>query len=81
MTPFHSVASQDKSERSSRISDDTLTDESRILPETFDSLWRLKEKGYYLAVVSGRPAGWADCLMRLAGRCDGFRERRRSHHA
>jgi len=45
--------------------DDTLTDHSQISPETYSSLWRLKEKGLWLVVVSGRPAGWADCLMRL----------------
>lgn len=45
--------------------DDTLTDESKMGADTYSSLWRLKEKGYWLVVVSGRPAGWADCLMRL----------------
>lgn len=45
--------------------DDTLTDHSRISPQTFASLWSLKERGFWLALVSGRPAGWADCLMRL----------------
>jgi HAD superfamily hydrolase (TIGR01484 family) len=45
--------------------DDTLTSHSQIAPETYAALWRLKRKGYWLVVVSGRPAGWADCLMRL----------------
>lgn len=45
--------------------DDTLTDHSRIGSGTFESLWRLKERGYRIAIVSGRPAGWADCLIRL----------------
>ena len=45
--------------------DDTLTDESQMRAKTYDALWKLKEKGYWLVIVSGRPAGWADCLMRL----------------
>ena len=45
--------------------DDTLTDQSQIHPDTYSALWKLKEKGLWLVVVSGRPAGWADCLMRL----------------
>ena len=45
--------------------DDTLTDKGQMAAETYQSLWRLKEKGFYVAIVSGRPAGWADCLMRL----------------
>lgn len=45
--------------------DDTITDHSRITPQTFAALWGLKERGFWLVLVSGRPAGWADCLMRL----------------
>jgi len=45
--------------------DDTLTTDSRIDPGTYAALCRLSEKGIRLVVVSGRPAGWADCLMRL----------------
>lgn len=45
--------------------DDTLTDGSLLLPETLQSLHDLHEQGFYLVIVSGRPAGWADSLMRL----------------
>src|ERR1700683_3111256 len=45
--------------------DDTLTYHSTLPAETYRSLWRLKEKGMVLVIVSGRPAGWADALMRL----------------
>lgn len=45
--------------------DDTITEDGRISPSTYDALCRLKEKGLWLAIVSGRPAGWADALMRL----------------
>lgn len=45
--------------------DDTLTFESLILPSTLKALHELSENNYKLVVVSGRPAGWADALMRL----------------
>lgn len=45
--------------------DDTLTDDGQISPGTYEALWRLKEQGFWLVIVSGRPAGWADALMRL----------------
>ena len=45
--------------------DDTLTDESLLLPQTLQSLHELHHHGFKLVIVSGRPAGWADSLMRL----------------
>lgn len=45
--------------------DGTLTDHGPISPETYRCLWALKEKGFWLVIVSGRPAGWADSLIRL----------------
>jgi len=45
--------------------DDTLTDESRIHADTYAVLERLQRRGFWVVIVSGRPAGWADCLMRL----------------
>jgi len=45
--------------------DDTLTDQSLLLPQTLQSLHELNQKGLQLVIVSGRPAGWADSLMRL----------------
>lgn len=45
--------------------DDTLTDHSLLMPETLQSLHALKKQGFSLVIVSGRPAGWADSLMRL----------------
>jgi HAD superfamily hydrolase (TIGR01484 family) len=45
--------------------DDTLTESSRIHATTYEALCRLKDRGLWVAIVSGRPAGWADCLMRL----------------
>lgn len=45
--------------------DDTLTDHSLLLPDTLRSLHNLHQQGFKLVIVSGRPAGWADSLMRL----------------
>lgn len=45
--------------------DDTLTSESLLLPSTLKALHHLSEEGFKLIIVSGRPAGWADTLMRL----------------
>jgi len=45
--------------------DDTLTDHSYLMPDTLNALHSLKKKGFSLVIVSGRPAGWADSLMRL----------------
>lgn len=45
--------------------DDTLTDHGRIDAATYEALWKLKDAGLAVVLVSGRPAGWADCLIRL----------------
>ncbi len=45
--------------------DGTLTSGQSLLPKTFAALEDLKSKGFWTVIVSGRPAGWADCMMRL----------------
>lgn len=45
--------------------DDTLTEHSLLSAKTMDSIERLKARNYFVAIVSGRPAGWADALMRI----------------
>lgn len=45
--------------------DDTLTDGPQIHSATLRSLEELKAAGFWLGLISGRPAGWADCLMRI----------------
>ena len=44
--------------------DDTLTREGKLLPEAFTALWRLRESGKTVIPVTGRPAGWCDCIIR-----------------
>lgn len=45
--------------------DDTLTEDGHIDASTYDAIGRLRNAGYWVVIVSGRPAGWADALMRL----------------
>ena len=44
--------------------DDTLTADGRLERESFDSLWELKDSGFILMPVTGRPAGWCDLIAR-----------------
>ena len=45
--------------------DDTLTHDSLFNSKTLQTLEKLKQKGFWLVVVSGRPAGWADCNVEV----------------
>lgn len=44
--------------------DDTLTDEGRVKPETYTALWSLKQSGFTVIPVTGRPAGWCELIAR-----------------
>lgn len=44
--------------------DDTLTRENRLESEAFDAIWRLSRAGFRVVPVTGRPAGWCDCIIR-----------------
>ena len=45
--------------------DDTLTLAGKIPPQAYRSLWKLTKKGITIVIVTGRPSGWADALLRL----------------
>ncbi len=45
--------------------DGTLTTKGKILPTTYQALTTLDAAGVAVVVVTGRPAGWGDCLLRL----------------
>lgn len=45
--------------------DDTFSSEGKITPEAFSALWKLKEAGFILVPVTGRPAGWCDMIARF----------------
>jgi HAD superfamily hydrolase (TIGR01484 family) len=44
--------------------DDTLTQEGKLLASAYSALWELKEAGFRLIPVTGRPAGWCDLIAR-----------------
>lgn len=44
--------------------DDTLTRENRLEATAFAAIWRLSDAGIRVIPVTGRPAGWCDCIIR-----------------
>lgn len=44
--------------------DDTLTDRGRLPAKAYAALERLKQAGFIIAPVTGRPAGWCDLIAR-----------------
>lgn len=44
--------------------DGTLTTDGRLAAETYAALSELKEAGLFVAVVTGRPAGWGELVAR-----------------
>ena len=44
--------------------DDTLTDDGRLHPKAFDSLWQLYRANVHVIPVTGRPAGWCELIAR-----------------
>jgi HAD superfamily hydrolase (TIGR01484 family) len=45
--------------------DDTLTEAGKITAGAYDSMWKLRRSGLDLVIVTGRPSGWADAILRL----------------
>jgi HAD superfamily hydrolase (TIGR01484 family) len=45
--------------------DDTLTDEGRLRAEAYVALEQLRERGYIVIPITGRPAGWCDQIARM----------------
>ncbi len=44
--------------------DGTLTTNDKISPDTYQSLWSLKNSGVKVIPVTGRPAGWCELIAR-----------------
>ena len=44
--------------------DDTLTLRGKLPASSFAALWKLKENGLKVVPITGRPAGWCDCIAR-----------------
>ena len=44
--------------------DDTITNNGKLLPESYAALWKLSRAGFKVIPVTGRPAGWCDLILR-----------------
>jgi len=44
--------------------DDTLTRNGKLPASSYSALWKLKEAGFVVIPVTGRPAGWCDLIAR-----------------
>jgi HAD superfamily hydrolase (TIGR01484 family) len=45
--------------------DDTLSTSGKLTSQAYEGLWRLKEAGYAVVPITGRPAGWCDMIARF----------------
>ncbi len=45
--------------------DETLSTRGKLTSEAFAALWSLKDAGYFVVPVTGRPAGWCDHIARF----------------
>lgn len=45
--------------------DDTLSTDGKLTREAYESLWMLKDAGFMVIPVTGRPAGWCDHIVRF----------------
>jgi HAD superfamily hydrolase (TIGR01484 family) len=45
--------------------DDTLSTAGKLTAEAYSSLWNLKNEGYFVVPITGRPAGWCDQIARF----------------
>ena len=44
--------------------DDTMTTDGKVTRDAYQAMWRLKDAGIPFVPVTGRPAGWCDCIAR-----------------
>lgn len=45
--------------------DDTFSSSGKILATAYDALWMLRDAGYKIVPITGRPAGWCDHIARM----------------
>jgi HAD superfamily hydrolase (TIGR01484 family) len=45
--------------------DDTLSSSGKLTAEAYTSLWKLKDSGFSVVPITGRPAGWCDQIARF----------------
>lgn len=44
--------------------DDTITFDGKLPAQAYTALWQLKEAGFHVIPITGRPAGWCDLIAR-----------------
>lgn len=44
--------------------DDTITENGKLLRQSYDAMWALRNAGLEVIPVTGRPAGWCDLIAR-----------------
>lgn len=67
MKPLSQLTAREASELRGLLFDldDTLLDHGRLSEKAYQALFRLKEAGLELYIVTGRPLGWVEVLARL----------------
>lgn len=45
--------------------DETLSTRGKLTAEAYQSLWKLKDAGFQVIPITGRPAGWCDQIARF----------------
>lgn len=45
--------------------DDTVTTDGKLTQKAYEAMWNLKNAGYYLVPITGRPASWCDHFARF----------------
>jgi hypothetical protein len=45
--------------------DDTLSTAGKLTAPAYEALWKLKEAGFFVVPITGRPAGWCDHIVRF----------------
>ena len=45
--------------------DDTITSDGALLPQAYQAICDLGARGYKIVPVTGGPAGWCDCILRM----------------
>lgn len=45
--------------------DDTLTNDGKLISESYEAMWKLSQSGIKIIPITGRPAGWCELIVRM----------------
>ena len=45
--------------------DDTLTNDGKLISESYEAMWKLSQSGIKIIPITGRPAGWCELIARM----------------